>query len=661
MSSDKDNDIIEVEDTRVHNMTLETDPDSYNNINKPKTYRYLLGTVTQRYPKQGHQAANKELYKMRRSWDRNQVSNMRKAVSINDKAIYNYSKSVFVGAAHKAENSSLKTENSKVLGLIFNPLDIEAFERLEDMYVNDPTAQQNIRKFWGLVLGNEFKLTLADTKTYDNDEDKNNAYEQILKHPEYTKARDKCSRILEKIHFKENYELICILGNIFGRGAAEVIRDTETNEPKYINVLYSQLLGDPVLDKYHQLIGVEYEDLPENEDKFKKLPGSINDEHQPAFPINKLIYYTHNDVPVTIGGRYYGIGMESIIDASDTKRIILQNQLKEWVSKSHTGQVILTTDEPIPQEELDAIAVKLSTNQGGFSLFNYNVAVQSVSMPTNIEQLEKILDMLNREMLRGIDIISPLGGYEHVQNFASIAKTIVVWLASTLNPMRIRHKQIMKEQFIDNLFQTCLFQQGQIILEDPETYELKLYHVTYPEDKTPRQALEEINKFVKDEPDFNLLEEYTFSEQSLPVAELMIDIDLPKFSDFTEMGDKILSWVRERMMTKKKGLELVGHEDEIDDIKLLDQQAEEKQEELMNAGIMTDAQGKPIPNFRSAAVQEEVLSKKGGNGKVKDEIDPKFKDPKSRTRADTESINKREAKKQTPFNRKPKESTEVKK
>ena len=597
-----------------------------------KKHKYLIGSTYK--TKLGHATKDPELNRIRRSFDRDQVRNVRRNTKDYDNNIHNYTHNVFIGVGHKAEQPSTKTENSKVLGLIFNPLDTEAFQRLEDLYVNDPTAQQNLKKLWGLVLGNEFKLSIADTKTYDNDDDKNSNFEQILAHEEYKKARDKCRRILKKLKFRDTYHKLCILANLYGRAAAEVIRDTDTNEPVYINLLYSQLLGDPVLDKYHQLIGVEYEDLPDRP-QFRKLKGSINDDHLPAFKIDKLIYYAHNDVPVTIGGKHYGIGMESLLDTSDTKRMILQNELKEWVAKSHTGHIIISTDEPLPQEELDSISTKLSNNPGSVSTFNYGVAVNSISMPTNIDQMEKIIDTLNREILRGIDIISPLGGYEHVQNFASIAKTIVVWMASTLNPMRIEHKAIIKEQFVDKIFQTCLLQQGEIILEDPETYEQFLYKVTYPLELTPRQALEQINEFLQDNPRFDEMEGFTFKQQSTPVAELMIDIDLPRFNDFAEIADKILSWVRERMMTKHKGLAMVGHEDEIDDIKLLDQQAEEKQAELMNAGIMTDTQGKPIPNFRSAATQEEILNKKGENIKAKD--------PKSRTRAETEKLNKREA------------------
>lgn len=669
-----------------------------------------VGTNKKNHGVKGYPSVNPNLVKYRKSLTRKQIKDIKKGKTKDHSyAIGNISWINKLGSASKAENTLTETTESKVVGLIYNPLDDETFQRLEDAYINDGELQQSIAKYWGLVMGNNLTYSLISCKDdYADDESKNLESQRILNYRPYIYARDKLKRICKKSKFKETWDMLLNLGSIYGRGAAEIIRDTETNDPVFFNILYSQLLGDPVLNKYHQMIGVEYEDLPDD-DKFKEMKGAINPEHQAAFPMNKLLYYAHNDKPVTIGARYFGIStLESCIDASETKRIILQKELKEWVSKSHTGNIILTTDEPLPQDELDAIAADVANNPGNVTVLNYKMMAQAVSTPTNVDQLQFIIDALNREMLRYIDIIGPLAGYENIQNYASIAKLVVVWLASTLNPMRLKQKNIIKEQFIDEVFQTCLLQQNHLVLEDPNTLELKLYKVNYPgakeipdqdkpmnpemdkkiDDKNDednsnklfqrnpyskgamnaqeatvqlkdninvkpgdpittdmtvepggmsvREAYETIKKALDKNPDFTLIEGFTFTETGIPAAEIAIDIDLPNFDSFPEILDKVLSAVRERMMTKRKGLSMLGQEDQIDDIKRLDAEAEEKRQQMFDQGIMTDESGKPIPNFRNSNVQDDILIKN--------------KDPSKRTRKENESLNKKELKKDKQMN-----------
>src|SRR5688500_3912632 len=277
----------------------------------------------------GRPSKNPGLLKYRRSFNKEQIRNM--VDNAIDDNIYNPSHSVFVGTASKTEKSLTKGKDSKVVGLIFNPLDSETLERLEDSYVSDGEAQQSIYKYWGLILGNEFIYKLGDCyENYGDDDERNNAYDQILQHEPYKEALDKTIRLLEKCEFKNRYESICNLGSIFGRGAFEIIRDDVTNDPVYLNVLYSQLLGDPILNRYHQFIGVEYDDLPDLSSN-RKLTGAINRDHKPAFRAEKLVYYAHNDTNVTVGAKYYGIAtMESLLDASEAKRIMIQKEIKEW-------------------------------------------------------------------------------------------------------------------------------------------------------------------------------------------------------------------------------------------------------------------------------------------------------------------------------------------
>ena len=613
----------------------------------------------------GKPAGNKALVSYRRSFTRQQIHNIVNNFT-EDNNIYRPNSSVFVGTAGKAERSQLKTTDSKVIGLIFNPLDDETLRRLEDTFVNDGELQQSIYKYWGLILGNEFNYKLGDCySNYGDDDEKNSSYDQIQNHIPYQEALDKTVRLLEKCQFKSRHEEIAVLGSIFGRGAFEIIRDDTNNDPVFLNILYSQLLGDPIYDKYMRFIGVEYEDLPEK-DKHLKLKGSINREHKLAFKKDKIFYYAHNDTPVTVGAKYYGLAtLESLLDSSETKRLMLQRELKEWVAKSHTGNTILSTDEPLPQDECDAIAERLTNNQGNVMVLNYKMLAQQVAVSTNIDKFETLVDMLNREMLRGIDMIGPLAGYENIQNYASIAKLIVIWMASTLNPQRIKHKKIIKEQFVDSVFQTCLLQRKQIVLEDPQTLKLKLYDVTIPDTEDPtevpgsskysvREVYEMIKNRLEVDPDFinNPIEDLEFTETSIPAAEIVIDIPNPKFNDFVEMADKILSWVRERMMTKKKGLEMADMEDQIEDIKQLDQEAAENREALMSKGVMFDDTGKPIqssampPSMTDANVQSKVK-----DGKPISKINPKYKDPNQRTKAENQSLNKKLATKKTGLQR----------
>lgn len=626
-------------------------------IEKPKIG---ISKTPQNLGIKGRPAGNPRLVNYRRSFTRTQIRNMIDNLQATGK--YIPSQSVFVGAASKAEKSQLRGKDSKVVGLIFNPLDDEAFRRLEDAFISDGELRQSIYKYWGLILGNQFIYKLGDCyQHYGDDDERNSSYDEIMNHEPYKLALDKTIRLLEKCKFKNTWESICNLSTVFGRGAAEIIRDDTNNDPVFLNVLYSQLLGDPILNKYHQFIGVEYDDLPDQE-QHKHIPGSINKDHKAAFRKEKLLYYAHNDTPVTVGAKYYGLAMEDVIDSSETKRIAIQRELKEWVAKSHTGNVILSTDEPLPQEECDAIAERMTNNQGNVTMLNYKVLAQMVAVSTNIDKFEAIVDMLNREMLRAIDIIGPLGGYENIQNYASIAKLIVVWMASTLNPQRLKQKQIIKEQFVDGVFQNCLLQHKQIVLEDPQTLKLKLYDVVIPETEDPddvpgspkysvRETYELIINRLKTDPDFinNPIADLEFNETTVPAAEIIIDIDLPRFNDFVEIADKILSWVRERMMTKQKGLEIAGFEDQIDDIKALDQEAAENREALMGQGVMFDDKGNALPgnvlpqtSMTDSNVQSKVTN--SGNKKMAN-VNPKYIDPSKRTKSQTESLNKKLAKK----------------
>ena len=113
--------------------------------------------------------------------------------------------------------------------------------------------------------------------------------------------------------------------------AIEIVKDTD-DWPIALHVLNSKRLGKVEVDPNTWAFeGVHYADLPTNDDLLKA---------------EDLIYFTINDDHVTPRSIHYGLSiLEPVIDASETKRIIKQEDLKK------VGQDPLCWRRPYPVYE----------------------------------------------------------------------------------------------------------------------------------------------------------------------------------------------------------------------------------------------------------------------------------------------------------------------
>ena len=319
-------------------------------------------------------------------------------------------------------------------------------DRFEDCFRSDGAVRNGVSKKWNFILGAHTSVSLDIAKEFQNDDDRANAMNQVLNYEPYKVAMDKANEVLRKCSFRKVLHAAGIQASVYGRSCIEKVRNPADNRIVRLNVLNSKLLGDVEVNKdTWEFLGVHYRDLPKGGDLLEA---------------EDIIYITRNDYHISSGSMYYGLSdLEPIVDGSETKRIIKQEDLKEIARSLWAGfGWMLFKDPNITHEQMTEIVNKMKA--GAWTATDQSVELQVQEIAQNAPMLLEIINEMNLETARDLSIPSPLLGYENKQNYSNLVQTLISWKESDLDAERRWLGDLIEAQLLNEIFKQELDEQG---------------------------------------------------------------------------------------------------------------------------------------------------------------------------------------------------------
>jgi hypothetical protein len=433
-------------------------------------------------------------------------------------------------------------------------------DRFEDTFRSDGTVRNGVSKKWNFILGAHTSVSLDVDREYQNDDDRANAMNQVLQYEPYKIAMDKANEVLRKCNFRKVLHAAGIQASVFGRSCIEKVRNpADNNRICRLNVLNSKLLGDVEVDpNTWEFLGVHYRDLPKHDDLLEA---------------NDIIYLTRNDYHISSGSMYYGLSdLEPIVDGSETKRIIKQEDLKEIARSLWAGfGWMLFKDPNITHEQMSEIVNKMKA--GAWTATDQTVELQVQEIAQNAPMLLEILNEMNLETARDLSIPSPIIGYENKQNYSNLVQTLIAWKESDLDAERRWLSDLIDTQLLNEIFKQELELQG---VQLPETYgsagsigNLVTQQLTQIPNDQPLNPLQPNGLMI---PQTNIT----------PPAKLALDITDPNFTTFKEKLESTLMLYDKNLISARKVLEVVDMEDQIEETEIRLHEQQMKQDAMTN-------------------------------------------------------------------------------
>ena len=272
-------------------------------------------------------------------------------------------------------------------------------DRFEDTFRSDGAVRNGVSKKWNFILGARTSVSLDVDREFQNDDDRANAMNQVLAYEPYKIAMDCANEVLRKCNFRKALHAAGIQASVYGRACIEKVRNPANNRIVRLNVLNSKLLGDvEVNPETWEFLGVHYRDLPKQDDLLEA---------------EDIIYIARNDYHISSGSMYYGLSdLEPIVDGSETKRIIKQEDLKEIARALWAGfGWMLFKDPNITHEQMKEIVNAMKA--GAWTATDQSVELKVQEIAQNAPMLLEIVNEMNLETARDLSIPSPLLGYEN--------------------------------------------------------------------------------------------------------------------------------------------------------------------------------------------------------------------------------------------------------
>lgn len=471
--------------------------------------------------------------------------------------------------AYQSNKGQSQLQKYLLTNIINNPYDSEILERFEDCFVSDGVAQKTLLRKYSLINGHKYDFSLSlEYESNDKQIDKENL-KRVNDFVIYKNALNEIKYRLTQSNFYDYDFKACILKSVFGRSVLEKIHNTKDYGIINFNLLYNQGLGDPIISESNHLIGVEYE-YTKSKDESKKM-----------LPIDKLMYYLNDDIPVSLGSSYFGLSeFESIIDASEGKKMILQTQSKEAIQTSYRGTGVFRTSEPLSDAKLTELAKKMNEHRGNTFVMDSTISGGFENTASNPEKMMIFLNEYNLEIIRGLNAMQSLGGYENAQNFATLDKYSTIYLKSVIIPKQNEHKRFIKKTLLDEMFTVSLLRQGYAILLDKEDYTKKLYKVTLKQDNDNpdlndnniiqdikiKEQYQEILKIQNSELELDESQLFTFQKTDIPTACIELNLEIPDFIEIQEYFRMLITMYDKGLSTFKKVLESVNMADQIEEV-----------------------------------------------------------------------------------------------
>jgi hypothetical protein len=474
-------------------------------------------------------------------------------------AQFNISTNNLQSMAPKYDNIFGATKNNKAkIPRLKPPYRKRDLDRFEDCFRSDGAVRNGVSKKWNFILGARTSVSLDVAKEFQNDEDRANAMNQVLQYEPYKIAMDCANEVLRKCNFRKVLHAAGIQASVYGRACIEKVRNpADGNRIVRLNVLNSKLLGDvEVNPDTWEFLGVHYRDLPKNDDLLEA---------------SEIIYITRNDYHISSGSQYYGLSdLEPIVDGSETKRIIKQEDLKEIARSLWAGfGWMLFKDPNITHEQMSEIVNKMKA--GAWTATDQSVELQVQEIAQNAPMLLEIINEMNLETARDLSVPSPLLGYENKQNYSNLVQTLISWKESDLDAERRWLSDLIEAQLLNEIFKQELDAQG-VQIPDAKVYggeNLVTQQLTQVPNEQP------LNPYQPQ----GLLMPQT---QIIPPAKLTIDITDPNFEPFKEKLESTLMLYDKNLVSARKVLEIVDMEDQIEETEMRLNEAKIKQDEMMN-------------------------------------------------------------------------------
>lgn len=427
-------------------------------------------------------------------------------------------------------------------------------DRFEDTFRSDGTVRNGLTKKWNFILGAHTSVSLDVDREYQNDDQRAEAMNQVLQYEPYKIAMDRANEVLRKCGFRKVIHAAGIQASIYGRSCIEKVRSPDGKKIVRLNVLNSKLLGDVEVDKDSwEFVGVHYRDLPKHDDLLEA---------------EDIIYITRNDYHVSAGSMFYGLSdLEPIIDGSETKRIIKQEDLKEIARSLWAGfGWMLFKDPNITHEQMSEIVNKMKA--GAWTATDQTVELQVQEIAQNAPMLLEIINEMNLETARDLAIPSPLVGYENKQNYSNLVQTLISWKESDLDSERRWLSDLIETQLLREIFQCELDAQG----------------VQMPDDSNQNLAVPQLQQIPNEQP-LNPLQPnglITTQINVIPPAKITLDITDPNFTPFKEKMELTLQMYDKSLISARKVLEVADMEDQIEETELRLQEMELQKQQMMN-------------------------------------------------------------------------------
>lgn len=312
-------------------------------------------------------------------------------------------------------------------------------DRFEDTYRSDGNVKRAIDKRTEMLLGKHGKTVLDTTEEFNTYQEKRAALDTINSNQTYLDAKKDIDHLQSKKAIRFHDKLISATKQcfIYGRSAIEIVKDGD-DYPTALHVLNSKRLGKVEVEPNTWAFeGVHYADLPTNDDLLKA---------------EDLIYFTINDDHVTPRSIHYGLSvLEPVIDSSETKRIIKQEDLKEAAKTLYAGVALIRfMNESVTAAEMQNFANQITP--GGWTSHKYDIEVTLEKIADNLQQMVDICDFCNREALRDIGVPSFIGGYEQIANYANSQQVLLAYKEVEINTGRTWIKDIIQTQWLNPMF-----------------------------------------------------------------------------------------------------------------------------------------------------------------------------------------------------------------
>jgi len=474
-------------------------------------------------------------------------------------AQFNISTNNLQSTVPKYDNIFGATKNNKAkIPRLKPPYRKRDLDRFEDCFRSDGTVRNGVSKKWNFILGAHTSVSLDVDREFQNDDERAGAMNQVLQYEPYRIAMDKANEVLRKCSFRKVLHAAGIQASVYGRSCIEKVRNpADDNRIVRLNVLNSKLLGDVEVDpESWELLGIHYRDLPKHDDLLEA---------------KDIIYITRNDYHISSGSLYYGLSdLEPVVDGSETKRIIKQEDLKEIARALWAGfGWMLFKDPNITHEQMSEIVNKMKA--GAWTATDQSVELMVQEIAQNAPMLLEIVNEMNLETSRDLAIPSPLVGYENKQNYSNLVQTLIAWKESDLDAERRWLSDLIEGQLLSEIFKQELDAQG-VQIPDGDVYGGENV-VTQQLTQIPNE--QPLNPYQPQ----GLIMPQT---QIIPPAKLTLDITDPNFTPFKEKLESTLMLYDKNLVSARKVLEVVDMEDQIEETEMRLQEAKLKQEQMMN-------------------------------------------------------------------------------